>query len=161
MLVPAICYKDQIIRYSDELRYTKKMMFYNGCVETGRMQITEEPTEGRYQWAVVDRDNQLVGYIGYQVDYFSSGAYGFGLISFSDNKTVMAEGILQAMKHIENMKLHRIEWRCVGDNPAFTRYIKICNRLTDYDFNKCCLHDIFKDAYGQYHDCWIFELIRK
>lgn len=161
MLIPAVMYKEQIERYSDELRYTERMMFYNGCTETGRIQIATEPTEGRYQWAIVDEDRNLIGYIAYMVDYYSSNAYGFGLISFADNKRVMAGGILQAMDHIKKMNIHRIEWRCVADNNAYYGYEKIIRRLKGYNDRRFCLQDIFKDAYGNYHDCWIFELIRK
>ena len=162
MLVPAVVYKDQIEKLSDELRYSEQMMFYNGCNEHGRMQISIDPTEGRYQWAIVDKDKQLVGYLGYMVDYFSAGVYGFGLMNFTENKTQeMASGVLQAIRHILSMHPHRVEWRCVGDNPAFPKYRKICESIKTYQFHYSCMHDVFKDAYGKYHDCGIFELIKK
>ena len=160
MLVPAVCYKDQIERYSDELRYSEQMMFYNGCLETGRMQIATDPTEGRYQWAIVDKDKNLVGYISYMVDHYASNAYGFGLVAFTDNKRVMADGIRQAIKHIQKMNLHRIEFRCVADNPAYNGYSSICSHFTDYDLRLHSLSDVFRDVNGMYHSCWIFELLR-
>ena len=165
MLVPAVIYKDEIIKYSDKMRYSLEMMYYNGCTETGRMNIETEPTEGRYQWAVVDKDNNnLIGYIGYTVDYFSGCVYGFGLISFVENKQVMAAGVLGAIKHIMSMSPHRVEWRCVGDNPAMIGYQKIIDRIVKQNkfiSSIYVLHDTFKDAYGMYHDCCIFELLER
>ena len=168
MLVPAAVYKDQIEKMSDYLRYSDKMMFYNGCTETGRIQIQTDPTEGRYQWAILAKrrraedQDELVGYISYMVDYYSSNAYGFGLISFTSDKRykrAIATGILEAIRHVNSLNLHRIEWRCVADNPAKVKYIGIMNKL-DGEPHMCRLLDVFKDAYGQYHDMDIFEIIR-
>ena len=163
MLVPAILFKNQIERYSDELRYSEKMMFYNGCTETGRIQISIDPTEGRYQWAIIDENENLIGYISYMIDYFSSNIYGFGLIAFSDNKQLMASGILEAIRHIKKMNAHRIEWRCVSDNPASYGYDKIIEFMakSNYICHKHNLTDTFKDAYGKYHSCIIYELIKE
>ena len=162
MLIPAVVYKDEIIQYSNKLRYSTQMMYYNGCVETGPMNIESESTEGRYQWAVVDDNNELVGYIGYAVDYFSGCVYGFGLISFKNNKRAMSAGVLRAIKHILSMHPHRVEWRCIGDNPALIGYKKIVDRIVkknNFTDNVVVLHDTFKDAQGVYHDCCIFELL--
>lgn len=164
MLVPAVCYKDQIEHYSDVLRYSDEAIFYNGCTETGRIQITTEPTEGRYQWAIVDKNMDLVGYISYMVDYYSSNAYGFGLITFVDNKPAMMVGIREAIRNIRKMNLNRLEFRCVGGNPAYKKYVDICALVEAQDiyrYRVIRLVDVFKDAYGNYHDQFIFELLRE
>ena len=155
-IVPAVAYKDEIIKHSDILRYSEKMLFYNGCYEHGRINIETESTNGRYQWAIVDKDNNLVGYISYQADYYSGSIYSFGLINFTDNHAALTAGVLQAVKHIKSLNPHRIEWRCVSDNPACIRYSKIVKRFGGRSVK---LHDVFKDTGGRYHDEDLFEII--
>lgn len=159
MLVPAVVYKDEIEKRAHLLRYSEEMMFYNGTQEHGCINIITDHSEGRYQWAIVDDsaegDKRLIGYICYSIDYFSSVAYAFGLIAFEDNPQVMTQGILQAIHHLNSMNLHKIEWRCVSDNPARGRYLKIVNTFGGNDLR---LTDVFKDEKGVYHDVDIFEI---
>lgn len=166
MLIPAIKYQKEITEWSDILRYSTNMMFYNGCNEHGRIQITDDwDGGGRYQWAIVDRAGRLVGYIAYDVDHHAHTAYSFGLIKFSPDPadTIwMAWGILDAIHHLMTMDLHRIEFRCVGDNPAYFKYRNIVDRMSDkYKINDFELTDVFRDESGRYHNMDIFELIRR
>lgn len=155
-IVPATAYKEEIEKYAAKLRYSNKMFFYNGTYEHGPMYIQTEDTAGRYQWAIVDNDANLVGYISYQVDYFCANAYSFGLIAFADNKMAMMKGIREVIDHLKSLNLHRIEFRCVSDNPAKDRYLKIIKRFNGKDFT---MTDVFKDPTGQYHNVDIFEVI--
>lgn len=157
-IVPAVAYKDEIIRQSDLLRYSDKMLFYNGCYEHGRINIETESTNGRFQWAIVDADRNLVGYISYQADYYSRSIYSFGLINFTDNHAALTAGVLQAVRHIKSLNPHRIEWRCLSDNPACIRYTKIVKR---YKGRSIHLQDVFRDTTGKYHDEDVFEIIFK
>lgn len=160
-LVPAVAYKEEIEKYSDLMRYSQEMMFYNGCSEHGRVYIHTDPTEGNYQWAIVNDKKELVGYIAYRVDYFSGCVYSFGLLKFKDEPLVMANGIKRAIEHIISLKPHRIEFRCVSDNPAGIGYSKILKNVCKNEMRYQIFHltDVFKDAYGSYHGCCIFEVI--
>lgn len=165
-LIPAIRYKDEIIKASDALRYSDNMMYYNGCMEHGRIYIHEDyDNGGKYQWAIVDKYENLVGYIAYDVDHFARAAYSFGLIAFREDPDAikaMAMGIRHAIRHLEAMHLHRIEFRCIWDNPARKRYegiIKLMVKKHGYQALGFHLTDVFRDEFGEYHDCAIFELL--
>lgn len=167
-LTPAIAYKDEIIKESDKLRYSDSMMFYNGCMEHGRIYIHDDYDDGgKYQWAIVDKHERLVGYIAYNVNHFSRAAYSFGLIAFREDPEAikaMAMGIRHAIKHLEAMRLHRIEFRAISDNPACTRYLNIMlkwSKKHGYVPHTHYLRDVFKDEYGIYHGCILFEVIEE
>ena len=81
MLVPAILYKEQIIKEVQKLLYTKDITFLSGDAGNWVPQIKECPDYGVYQYAIVDGD-KLIGYFAYDVDYYSSNVYNFGLVSF-------------------------------------------------------------------------------
>ena len=38
--------------------------------------------QSQFQYAVVDKDSKLIGYLGYRVDWYSSRVYNFGMMSF-------------------------------------------------------------------------------
>ncbi len=157
MIVPAIVYKDEIEKWSDLHRYSESMFLYNGSPQQARINVLTDDTEGRYQWAIIDRDAKLVGYISYNIDYFSSCAYSFGLVAFTDDHRSLALGILSAIKHLKHLNLHRIEWRCISDNPAKAKYLKIIEQL-HRKYNQLTLHEYIKDESGKYHDMDIFEI---
>lgn len=162
-LVPAVAYKKEIEDWGNKLRYSKKMMMYNGCCEHGPMCIRDDWDNGdNYQWAIVDDDNNLVGYIAYKIDHYAKVAYSFGLIGFEDNPAVMMQGILAAIRHVYLMDPIRVEFRCVYDNKAKRGYDGIVNKFSDrYDIYKHHLHYLFRDEQGNYHDELIYELVRK
>lgn len=161
MLIPAVAQKDEIEKYSDIMRYSKEMMFYNGCQEHGRIYIHTDYTEGNFQWAIVDKNKELVGYIAYRVDYFTSAVYSFGLIKFKDNPQAMAMGILEAIRHIKKINPIRIEFRAVADNPANDGYKQIIKLMSDYHKTWYHLHYTFRDEGGEYHDTILYELIKE
>ena len=161
MIAPAVKYKEQIIAYSDELRYSQRMMYYNGCREHGRISIKDDWDDGGvYQWAILNTKKELVGYIAYNVDFFSSCAYSFGLISFKDDKMTMAMGIRDVIEHLITMRLHRIEFRCLWYNPAKNGYEKILKNFSRaYRVLAFRLTDVFKDEEGIYQDEVLYELV--
>lgn len=165
MIVPAILYKEELIREFDKLRYTEKAMLFNGCIQDDSLQISDEPSENRFQYAIVDHNEQLVGYISYWREWYDDSATNFGLISFMDRiegrstAPIMASAIREIIHQLDGV--HRIEWRCIGGNPAARTYARICEKVKGYRFRNLWLFDVFKDRQGNYRDCYIYELIRK
>ena len=50
MLVPAMCYKEEIERAVARLAYTDKLMWYDGCIENFRHELTDE--SDKYHFAI-------------------------------------------------------------------------------------------------------------
>ena len=101
--------------------------------------------------------DKLIGYISYRIDWYSSQAKNFGLMSFDRGNPLIGKELFSIMTNlIENLKLHRIEWYMVSDNPVQRAYDRFCEK---YNGRKSTLRDTFKDRLGVYHDTIIYEII--
>ncbi len=158
MLIPAIMKKDEIQEKIKGLFYTSDMMFETACLDNWVPDIHENPDASTFQFAIVNKENNLLGYFAYYIDWYSSCASRFGIISFDKGNPIIGRDLLKEMeKIIDEYKLHRIEWRMVGGNPIEKHYDKFCIR---YNGNKHILKDVFKDRLGNYHNDIIYEIIR-
>ena len=172
MLVPAACYKEEIEKAFAKLAYTDKLLWYDGCIDNFRHELTDE--SDKYHYAIVE-NNTLLGYISFRVDWYCSMAYNFGLMSFTDTyaddndfygyrstKPSIFKAIREVMRMVKSFDLHRIDWRCISGNPAEKNYTGIASMLTkEYHVRKVAFKDNMKDRHGNYHDTIMFEMIKK
>ena len=157
MLIPAILKKQEIENAFRKYYYSDEMMFETGSLDNWLPEISENPNGGRYQYAIVDNKAKLIGYIDYTIDWYSSCAHRFGLISFDKGNILIGKALKEIMdKLINEYHLHRIEWRMIGGNPVERSYDRFCKK---YNGNKYVLKDVFKDRQGNYHDDCIYEII--
>ncbi len=156
MLVPAILYKEQITKNMQKYFYTTDMMYETGCIENWTPTIFDCPSGSQFQYAIVDKNKKLIGYLGYSVDWYSSKAYNFGLFSFDRGNILIGKDIFNKLKELINT-LHRIEWRAVSGNPACKVYDNFIKR---YNGKKHILKDSIKDKNGNYHDDIIYEIVK-
>lgn len=157
MLIPAIVKKDEILNAFKRYCYTEDMFLETGTLYNWIPNIQEEPDEGCFQYAIVDGKENLIGYLAYKVNWYSSCASCFGLISFDRGNPIVGRDLFAEMKKlIHEYKLHRIEWRMVGGNPVEGHYNKFCKK---YNGTKHILKDAIKDKYGRYRDDIIYEII--
>ena len=154
MLVPAILYRDQIEREFQKLYYTKDMLFETGCLGQWAPEISDNPDDGRFDFAIVS-NNKLIGYLSYKVDYYVSKAYNFGLMSFDRGNPVVGKDVFEKLEELVST-MHRVEWRMVGGNPAERSYDKFCRK---HNGSKHVLKDSIKDATGNYRDDVIYEIV--
>jgi RimJ/RimL family protein N-acetyltransferase len=166
MLMPASVFKDEIEQEFRKMSYSEKLLWFDGCIDNYHHEIKEE--DEKFAFAIVNKYESLIGYISFRIHWYDSCAYNFGLICFdtihAKEHTVkyMTSGILDVIRMIESFNLHRIDFRCVGDNPAAKRYIRLIDKFQKtYYRNAVTLTDTLKDREGKYHDTIIFELIRK
>ena len=157
MLIPAILKKQEIENAFRKYYYSDEMMFETGSLDNWLPEISENPDGSRYQYAIVDNKAKLIGYIDYTIDWYSSCAHRFGLISFDKGNILIGKALKEIMdKLINEYHLHRIEWRMIGGNPVERSYDRFCKK---YNGNKHVLKDVFKDRQGKYHDDCIYEII--
>lgn len=157
MIKPAICFKSEIEDAMKEYFYTNDMMFYQGCINSYLIKVDEEGEGGKYQYAVVGADNNLIGYIEYSVDYYSSCAYNFGAFSFERGNPIMGKELFELLEKLVK-DMHRVEFRAISGNPAIKGYDKFLERYKDIGV-KHIFRDEFRDLNGNYHDVYIYEFV--
>lgn len=157
MLVPAILYKDEIIKGMKKYFYTDDMMYETGCMDNRIPNIVECPESYQFQYAIVNNNEKLIGYLGYEVDWYASKAYNFGLFSFDRGNPLVGKEVFEKLEELVNT-LHRVEWRAVGGNPACRGYDSFIKR---HNGNKHILKDAIKDRNGNYHDGIIYEIVNE
>ena len=157
MLVPAALYKEQIAKEFQKLYYTTDMLYETGSTEQWCPEIANCPESWQFQYAIVDNNNKLIGYLAYVVDYYCSKAYNFGLISFDKGNVILGRDLFNKMEELVST-LHKIEWRMVGGNPVERSYDKFCFK---HNGKKHILKDSIRDAQGNYRDDIIYEIINE
>jgi hypothetical protein len=158
MLKPAILFKEEITRMFQELYYTDEMMYVTGCNENWVPEIADTPDESTIQFAILNSKNECIGYVGFRVDWYSSCAYNFAIISFDKGNINIASALKEVVDKITNeYHLRRMEWRMIGGNPVEKHYDKFCNSYSNS--NKYVLHEAMRDRHGKYHDDIIYEIL--
>ncbi len=157
MLKPAICYKAEIENALKEYFYTDDMMFYQGCVNSYLIEVSEKGKDGHFQYAVIGGGDKLIGYIAYTIDYYSSCAYNFGAFSFERGNPVMGRELFSILENLVN-RMHRVEFRAISGNPAVKGYDKFLERHMDIG-EKHVFRDEFRDAQGRYHDVYLYDFV--
>jgi hypothetical protein len=154
MLVPALSYKDELEELFAQQLYTKDYFFYSGYPYCG--DIPEISTEDNiFNYAIVDGDDLLIGYLSYQIDLLSDTVDNFGLFSFDRGNPII--GIDLANKLEELIELHhRVSWKMIEGNPVKRHYDKF---IMKHNGNVAVLHDVTKDDMGIYHNEYIYEII--
>ena len=155
MLVPAILYKDEIIKGMQKYFYTDDMLYETGSMNNWCPDIKEEPNENIIQYAIVSGET-LIGYLGYSIDWYVSKAYNFGLFSFDRGNPLIGKDLYVELERLVN-KFHRVEWRMVGGNPVERGYD---NFVKKHNGTKHILRDSIRDRDGNYRDDIIYEIVK-
>ena len=156
MLVPAILYKGEIIENFKRYFYTDEMLYETGCMHNWFPDIDERPDETTFQYAIIHNDI-LIGYLGYRINWYTSKAYNFAIFSFDKGNPIIGEDLYTKLEELVD-KLHRVEWRMVGGNPAERSYDKFLKR---HNGNKHILKDSIRDKYGNYRNDIIYEIVKE
>ena len=156
MLVPAILYKEQITKSMQEYFYTDDMLYETGCMENWTPEIVDCPSESQFQYAIIDKNKKLIGFLGYCIDWYVSKAYNFGLFSFDRGNIIVGRDVFNKLEELVNI-LHRVEWRAVGGNPACRGYD---NFIKKHNGKKHILKDAIRDQKGEYHNDIIYEIVK-
>ena len=156
MLKPAILYKDEIIKGFQEYFYTDDMIYETGCMNNWCPDISEEPDESNFQYAIVHNE-KLIGYLSYTVDWYVGKAYNFGLFSFDRGNPIVGKDVFNKLEELVR-RLHRVEWRMVGGNPAERGYDSFCKR---HNGTKHILKDAIRDRNGNYRNDVIYDIVNE
>lgn len=156
MLVPALLYKEELIRKFTEHLYTQDYFYYNGYPCASSLPTIKEDDQ-TYHYAILNHSKEIIGYFSYQIYSLTDSVCNFGLYSFDKGNPIVGLSVLHKLEELLKYH-HRLEWRVIDGNPVKHHYDKFCKKHNGYISH---LHDITKDEQGDYHDEYIYEIIRK
>lgn len=157
MLIPAILRQDELRTKFCEACYSKDMFYLSGDMCNWIPDINTIPSYNDIQYAIIDKNDDLIGYFAYNIDWYTLNACGFSLISFSQGNIIVPLNVRKEVKKIiDTYKIHRMEFCVVCGNPAEKHYDKFCKK---YNGSKYILHDCIKTADGEYRNKAIYEII--
>lgn len=153
MLKPAVMYKDILMEKFSSILYTEDYYYYSGypCTELPKICIDNNV----YNYAIVDKNDNVIGFFTYQTFDLTNTAHNFGLISFDKGNPIVGIDIYYKMKELVKA-YHKIEWQVVEDNPIKLMYDKFCAK---YDGFVHRIHDATRNLKGELVDSFIYEIL--
>lgn len=125
MLKPAILYKDILSKLHANTWHDEKYKFYHGFY-CNSISI-DENTWNKNQFVSVDKGDNVIGYISYNIDRNINGVSCFGIMNFSNNMLEFGKDVFRTIEDVFlKYNFDRAEWLVVCGNPIERTYDKLC-----------------------------------
>lgn len=123
MIYPAQLYRDQLQQKLISTWYDPRYKYYYDSSGKNEQTIPDNCYYQRH-FASVDKYGNVIGYICYTYDDYSSYAKWFGIMCFEGSCCFefIADVIRVVDDIFEKFNLNRIEFDCFSDNPALESY---------------------------------------
>lgn len=159
MLKPAQLYAEKLYEENIKSWYKPENIFWNGGPYDSQISLKEDNYDC-HQFVSVDKEDNVIGYITYAVDWAAMSASSFGIISFKKNNMEFARDIYTAICNIFNVyHMNRIQWLCFADNPAIRGYR---NFIKKHGGKECAYYrQATKLQDGKLHDSVCFEILHE
>ena len=157
MLKPAQLYEEELKTKIIESWYKLENIYWNGGVGDSQISLPDNNYDVHH-FVSVDNNDNVIGYICYNVDWNALSADSFGMISFNKNSVIFAKDIYQAVCDIfEKYNLNRMSWVSFADNPAIRGYRNFINKHGGRE----CAHyrQVARLQDGKLHDSVSFEIL--
>lgn len=157
MLKPAQLYKEQLQKENIKAWYKPENIFWNGCYGDSQINILDNNYDC-HQFVSVDKDDNVIGYISYNVDWAAMSADRFGIISYKKGSIEFAKDVYKAICDLFKVyHMNRIQWCAYTDNPAIRGYR---NFIKKYGGRECgYFRQVARLQDGKLHDCVDFEIL--
>lgn len=157
MLKPAQLYQEKLQEENIKSWYKPENIYWNGWYGDSQITIMENNYDG-HQFVSVDKDDNVIGYIAYNVDWAAMSADRFGIISFNKGSIEFAKDLYKAICDLFNVyHMNRVSWCAFVDNPAVRGYR---NFIKKHGGRECGYHrQKVKLMDGKLHDSVEFEIL--
>lgn len=157
MLKPAQLYVGKLQEENLKSWYKPENIYWHGG--TGDCQI--ELPDNNYVshcFVSVDKDDNVIGYISYAVDWSAMSADRFGIISYRKNSLEFAKDVYNVVCDLfEVYHMNRISWGAYADNHAVRGYR---NFIRKHGGRECAYHrQAARLQDGKLHDSVEFEIL--
>lgn len=111
-------------------------------------------------FAVLNNNDELLGYISYSVDNELRIAQWFGAINFSNDKITFGKALRQVIEDcFLKFGLEVVEWCVICGNPIEKSYDRMCEKLGGHIIG--IRHRRAMDLAGHVHDDKSYEILRE
>lgn len=157
MLKQAQLYKEKLQEENIKSWYKPENIYWSGSAGDYEIELPNNNYD-KHCFVSVDKEENVIGYITYAVDWSSMSAYGFGIISFRKNSVEFAKDLYKAICDcFEVYHMNRISWYCYADNPAIRGYRNFIKKHGGVE----CGHSrqVARLQDGKLHDSVEFEIL--
>lgn len=114
----------------------------------------------KHQFVSLDKNNEIIGYIGYEINRSAYNCDSLNIINFTDDPIIFGVDLRQALKDIfEKFKFNKLNFSVVIGNPIEKAYDKIIakygGRIVGIQAKEAKLFD------GEYYDVKLYEIQRE
>lgn len=157
MLKPAQLYEKPLQKCMINTWYKPEYIYYHGGTGEYTLDLPDN-NKNQHCFVSVDKDDNVIGYISYNVDWDAMSADNWGIISFDKGNIEFAKDLYQAICDcFEIYRLNRISWFCYADNPAIRGYR---NFIKKHGGRECGYYrQYIKLKDGKLHDSVSFEIL--
>ena len=158
MLDLAINY-EEVLKYKFRQTWFKdKYKYYNYFTYFSDFKADED-SWNKHQFVSLNKEGEIIGYIGYSIDRAEHNCHSLNIINFTDNITIFANDLKQVLTDIfEKFKFNKLKFSVVIGNPIEKSYDKIIGkyggRIVGVEEKEARLFD------GEYYDVKLYEIHR-
>ena len=157
MLKPAQLYEEQLKKENIKAWYRPENIFWNGGTGDCDIDLPNNNYDS-HCFVSVDKDDNVVGYITYCVDWAAMSADRFGIISFDKGNVLFAKDVYTAICDLfEKYHMNRIQWCAYADNPAIRGYRNFIRKHGGRECGHYRQAARLQD--GRLHDSVCFEIL--
>ena len=161
MLRPAQLYKEQLEMEHINTWYKPEYIYYSGGTGDNIIELPEDCFNS-HCFVSVDNDDNIIGYISYNVDYNAMSVNNLGIINFKKNdrrnSVIFIHDVCKTIYDLFNVyHMNRLEWWCIADNPAINGYRSFIKRYGGREVGY--YRQIAKLRDGRLHDSVTFEIM--
>lgn len=157
MLRPAHLYEEELKEKLIETWYKPEYVCYSGGTGDSLVELPNGNCNS-HCFVSVDEDDNVVGYISYDLDYMAMSADHLGIVSFQMGNLDFLKDVYKAICDIfEVYNMNRLSWFCFADNPAIRGYRNFIKKHGGVE----CGHtrQISRLRDGKLHDGVEFEIM--
>ena len=158
MLDIAIKYENELKEKFRDIWFQDKYKFYNFDTYYEELEIATS-TWDKHQFVSLNKDGDIIGYIGYGVRRHLNYCDGLGAINFTDDKIIFGVDLKHAICDIfEKFDFNKLKFSVVIGNPIEKSYDKIIQhyngRIVGVDKDETRLID------GKLYDVKRYEIMK-
>lgn len=128
MLDIAQKYESELKKLLIDTWYEDKYKFYHNSVYSQSYKA-EESTWSKHEFVSINKNGNIIGYIGYCVDREAEKVYSLAAINFSDDKITFGRDIAETVKNIfVKYNFRKLSYNVVVGNPVESTYDKMTEK---------------------------------